>query len=216
MKNLLTGLRKFSDTVYPNQKKMFSDLSKGQSPHTLMITCSDSRIDPNLVTQTSPGEIFVVRNAGNIVPAYGASKGGEEAAIEYAIEVLGVKHIVICGHSFCGAMSALISNADLSGLPSVKIWLSHAESTKRRCQHIYGQNTNVDRAIEENILVQAENLKTHPAVSAALRKGTLDIFGWIYHFETGAVSVYDPKFKKFTSTSEVKERLENDIQSMAL
>ncbi|MFM8314687.1 MAG: carbonic anhydrase, partial [Deltaproteobacteria bacterium] len=105
MKNLLPGLRKFSESEFKNKQSLFETLSKGQSPHTLLITCSDSRIDPNLITQTEPGEIFVVRNAGNIVPPFGSSLGGEEAAIEFAIDGLKVTNVVVCGHSHCGAMA---------------------------------------------------------------------------------------------------------------
>lgn len=215
MKYLIPGLRKFSQDVYPQQKKLFNELSKGQSPHTLLITCSDSRIDPNLVTQTDPGEIFVIRNAGNIIPPFGSSMGGEEATIEYAIEVLGVKHIVVCGHSKCGAMAAIAQNTDLTALPSVKRWLGHAEATKRRCQHFEGEG-HLDKTIEENVLVQVENLKTHPAVSAALRAGTVDIFGWIYHFETGGISVYDPKKNEFVSSETIAEKSENGFKEFAI
>lgn len=215
MKHLIPGLRKFSEDVYPQQRKLFQQLSKGQSPHTLMITCSDSRIDPNLVTQTDPGEIFVIRNAGNIIPPFGSSMGGEEATIEYAIEVLGVKHIVVCGHSQCGAMAAIAQDADLTGLPSVKRWLGHAEATKRRCQHIEGE-VPLSMTIEENVLVQVENLKTHPAVSAALRTGRVDIFGWVYHFENGGISVYDPSSKKFVSSESIVDKSENGFKELAI
>jgi carbonic anhydrase len=215
LKHLIPGLRKFSQDIYPQQKKLFQELSKGQSPHTLMITCSDSRIDPNLVTQTEPGEIFVIRNAGNIIPPFGSSVGGEEATIEYAIEVLGVKHIVVCGHSQCGAMAAIAQDTDLTALPSVKKWLGHAEATKRRCQHMECQG-QLDKTIEENVLVQVENLKTHPAVSAALRNGTVDIFGWVYHFETGGITVYDPKQNKFVSSESVANKSETGFKELAI
>ena len=215
MKHLIPGLRRYSKDIYPQQKKLFQELSKGQSPHTLMITCSDSRIDPNLVTQTEPGEIFVIRNAGNIIPPFGSSIGGEEATIEYAIEVLGVKHIVICGHSQCGAMAAIAQNTDLSALPSVKRWLGHAESTRRRCQHLEGE-IEIEKTIEENVLVQVENIKTHPAVSAALRTGRLDIFGWVYHFETGGITVYDPAQKKFVSSELIADQSENGFKELAI
>lgn len=201
MKNLIPGLRKYSDTIFPNQKPLFDSLAQGQAPHTLFITCSDSRIDPSLVTQTQPGEIFVVRNAGNIIPPFGASKGGEEAAIEFAIDGLKVSNVVICGHSQCGAMSALIDKSKVASLPSVHRWLDHAESTLRRLRP---EKKNVDCAIHENVLVQVDNLKTHPAVSAAISRGTLRIFGWIYHFEEGLVSVYNPESKKFIASSEVQ------------
>lgn len=215
MKNLLPGLRKFSERVFPEQQELFKSLSQGQKPHTLMITCSDSRIDPNLVTQTNPGEIFVVRNAGNIVPPYGASRGGEEAAIEFAIDGLGVSNIVICGHHKCGAMAALIDKTDLTGLPSVKSWLCHAQATKKRMDERSGE-TKVSHVVEENVLVQADNLKTHPSVSAALRSGRVHLYGWVYDFEAGFIAVYDPKLKRFLPSTEVKEEAERDANRFAM
>lgn len=213
MINLLPGLRKFSEKVFPKQQALFESLSQGQKPHTLLITCSDSRIDPSLVTQTKPGEIFVVRNPGNIIPPYGSSTGGEEAAIEFALEVLGVSNIVICGHSQCGTMAALFEHNNLNDLPALRRWLKYAASTKRRSDLL---NASSMQVVEENVLVQAENLKTHPSVSYALRASRAHIFGWIYNFELGLVTIYDPKKKVFVSSSDVKDEIKNDTLSFAL
>ncbi len=215
MKNLLPGLRKFSEEVFPNQKDFFANLALGQKPHTLMITCSDSRIDPNLVTQTQPGEIFVVRNAGNIVPPYGASRGGEEAAIEFAVDGLGVHNIVICGHSHCGAMAALVGKVRLTGLPSVESWLCHAESTRRRAMKL-SSDPDLSKVVEENVIVQADNLKTHPAVSAALRENRVRIFGWVYNFEDGSIGIYDPKRRRYQASNEVRDEMAEDAARFAL
>lgn len=215
MKNLLPGLRKFSERVFPGHQEHFESLAQGQKPHTLMITCSDSRIDPNLVTQTKPGELFVVRNAGNIIPPFGASRGGEEAAIEFAIEGLGVSNIVICGHSQCGAMAALVDKVNLDNLPCVKSWLGHAQGTKKRIDSMKG-DFDLSHVVEENVLVQADNLRTHPSVSGALRSGRVQLFGWVYSFETGSVAVYDPRLKKYLPSTEVKEEAEKDASRFAL
>ncbi len=215
MNNLLPGLRKYSEEVFPKQKNLFESLSQGQKPHTLLITCSDSRIDPNLVTQTQPGEIFVVRNAGNIIPPFGASQGGEEAAIEFAIDGLRVSNIVICGHSHCGAMAALMGKVNLENLPSVRDWLKHAQATRRRIK-VCGEETSLNQVVEENVLVQSDNLKTHPAVSAALRENRVRIFGWVYHFENGAITLYDSRTKKYLSSSEVKEEVMADTTRFSL
>ncbi len=209
MNNLLPGLRKFSEEVFPQQRDLFDGLSLGQKPHTLLITCSDSRIDPNLVTQTKPGEIFVVRNAGNIVPPFGSSRGGEEAAIEFAIDGLKVSNIVICGHSHCGAMAGLMGKVNLDALPSVKEWLGHAQATKRRLAS-NEKEASLTQTVEGNVLVQADNLKTHPAVSAALRQGRVRIFGWVYQFETGLISLYDQKQKTYVPSTEAREALTSD------
>jgi len=216
MNNLLPGLRKFREDVFPQQQKLFESLSQGQKPHTLLITCSDSRIDPNLVTQTNPGELFVVRNAGNIVPPFGACRGGgEEAAIEFAIEGLGISNIVICGHSHCGAMAALTDKANLDALPSVKNWLGHAQSTKKRMETKYN-DFKLPHVVEENVLVQAENLKTHPSVSASLSLGRTRIFAWVYSFETGSIAIYDPKLKKYLPSIEVREESEKDVSRFSI
>lgn len=214
MIHLLPGLRKFTHEVFPNQQPLFQSLIQSQHPHTLLITCSDSRIDPNLVTQTQPGEIFVVRNAGNIVPPFGASRGGEEAAIEFAVDGLGVTNIVVCGHSQCGAMAALAEKVKLDQLPSVANWLMHAQATKRRLR---GSNvaTNLLTVVEENVLVQADNLKTHPAVSAGLRDGRVRIYGWVYHFENGSVTIFDPRRKVFVPSTDV-DRGDDDPASYAI
>lgn len=216
MKTLVEGLRRFSSEVFPNQKPLFEELSRGQKPHTLFITCSDSRIDPNLVTQTAPGEIFVVRNAGNIVPPFGASRGGEEASIEFAIEALQVSNIVVCGHSQCGAMNALMEPEKVSSLPSVSRWLEHASATRRRLLSSTSSPSPKLSPAEENVLVQAQNLRTHPAVSAALRRGKVTIYGWMYHFEEGVVTVYDPSRGVFVSSSDVRDRALTSPQSLAL
>lgn len=215
MKNLLPGLRKFSQGIFPKRKEFFTALAQGQKPHTLLITCSDSRIDPNLITQTNPGEIFIVRNAGNIVPPYGASRGGEEAAIEFAIEGLGVNNIVICGHWHCGAMAALVNQADLEGLSSVKAWLGHANATKKRFEPC-NESTNLTEVVQENVLVQVDNLKTHPSVSVAHRNGRIHIFAWVYNFESGTISIYDPALKKYLLSTAVREESENNTSRFAL
>jgi carbonic anhydrase len=217
MKNLLPGLRKFSESVFNTRKPLFESLANGQTPHTLLITCSDSRIDPNLITQTEPGELFVVRNAGNIIPPFGSSQGGEEAAIEFAIDGLKVSNIVICGHSHCGAMAALMNRVNIDALPSMKKWLGHAQATKRIVESSSGgKETQLIKVIEENILVQSHNLKTHPAVSNALRQGRIKIFGWVYNFENGMVNLYDKKQNRFIPSSEVKIELFEDSSQFAL
>ncbi|MFM8313812.1 MAG: carbonic anhydrase [Deltaproteobacteria bacterium] len=217
MHNLLPGLRKFTHDVFPELKPEFESLSKGQTPHTLFITCSDSRVVPNLLTQTQPGEIFLVRNAGNIVPPFGASRGGEEAAIEFAIDGLKVTNIVICGHSHCGAMAAFLSPEKIQKMPSVRNWLEHAAATKRRLEAIKkGEIPTLLEVTEENVLVQADNLKTHPSVSAALREKRIRIYGWVYHFETGVVMIYDPLNHRYVCSSEVKEEASKDATRFCL
>ncbi|MFN7931112.1 MAG: carbonic anhydrase [Blastocatellia bacterium] len=200
MEKLVRGIHKFQTAHYNEHQDLFSQLSKGQSPETLLITCSDSRIMPGLLTQSKPGELFVLRNAGNLVPPYGASSGGEGATIEYAVAALNVGHIVVMGHSHCGAMKGLMQPEDLATLPLVAAWLKHAETTRRVVIENYQDCTGTDllnAAIKENVLVQLDNLRTYPAVAARLAKGTLTLHAWIYQIESGHILAYDPAKSHF-------------------
>jgi carbonic anhydrase len=194
MRKLLKGVHQFQTNYFTSHREMFERLSMGQHPRILFITCCDSRIDPNLLTQTEPGELFIIRNVGNIIPPYGATTGGEGAAIEYAIEALGVRHIIVCGHSHCGAMKGLLAMRDRTDrMPLVYDWLKYAEATLRIINEHYkdcdGEEL-LNAAIEENVLTQIENLRTYPAVHSKLYNGELDIHAWVYKIETGGVFVY--------------------------
>ncbi|NOY43795.1 MAG: carbonic anhydrase [Planctomycetes bacterium] len=201
MQKLVDGIHQFQNDIFSSKQRLFEHLKDGQQPLALFITCSDSRIDPNLLTQTEPGELFILRNAGNIVPPYGAVEGGESATIEYAVAVLGVKDIIICGHSHCGAMGGLLDQPQLAKLPAVRSWLRHAESTQRIIDENYAHITDgparLTATVEENVLVQIEHLRTHPTVAAALGRKELNIHGWVYKFETGQVFGYCPKDGQF-------------------
>lgn len=208
MQKLIQGVHKFQCESFVPLKGLFQQLAKGQNPETLFITCSDSRIDPMLLTKTQPGDLFILRNAGNIVPPHGAGNGGEAATIEFAVAALGVKDIIICGHSHCGAMKGLLQPDLLANLPSVSAWLSHAETTRRIMCDNYG-NLNGDQlltaAIEENVLVQLENLRTLPTVASRLVRGDLHLHGWVYKIETGEVFAYDVNSGQFIKLDEYQE-----------
>lgn len=201
MKKIVEGIRKFQENDFKRDRKFFESLAQGQSPLALFITCSDSRIDPNRLTQTKPGEVFIQRTAGNIVPPYGAVKGGEAATIEYAVKALKIRHIVICGHSHCGAMSGLLSSDAIESLPAVKAYLEHAEATRRIIDENYGHVSEFDRrlalAVEENVLVQLGNLRTHPTVAAAIGRTELELHGWVYKFESGEVLAFNREKRDF-------------------
>lgn len=201
MQKLVAGIHEFQRGTFATKQRLFEGLVKGQHPMALFITCSDSRIDPNLLTQTEPGELFILRNAGNIVPPYGVAGGGEAATIEYAVAVLGIRDVVVCGHSHCGAMSGLLNQSGLSKLPAVRSWLCHAESTHRIIDENYRHVTDVaarlTATVEENVLVQLEHLRTHPTVAAATSRKELKLHGWVYEFETGQVYGYRPGVNQF-------------------
>jgi carbonic anhydrase len=212
MQKLVDGLHKFHAEVFNSHQDLFQNLSKGQHPEALFITCSDSRINPNLITQTQPGDLFILRNAGNIVPPYGPESGGEAATIEFAVVGLGVKHIVVCGHTLCGAMKGLLDPSLVEGTPAVKAWLRHAESTRRLVQENYPNVEGAARltlTAEENVLSQIENLRTHPAVRARLARGELSLYGWVYKIETGDVFQYEHENGQFM-------RLEGKVPLIAM
>lgn len=204
MHHLVEGIHRFRNLVFGQHQQLFEKLAAGQAPDTLFITCSDSRIVPNLLTQTGPGELFTLRNAGAIVPPYGASSGGEAATIEYAVSMLGVQHVVVCGHTGCGALQALLQPQSVSGEPAIASWLSQAEATRRIVNENYAQLSGkalLDVAIQEHVLVQIENLETHPSVRARLGRGQLTLHAWIYRFETGEVMGYSPDDCRFRAIS---------------
>ncbi|MGD9656132.1 MAG: carbonic anhydrase [Methylocystis sp.] len=222
MQRLIEGLHQFQSQVFGSQRELFERLAKGQAPETLFITCADSRIDPCLLTQSAPGDLFILRNAGNLVPAYGAVRGGEAATIEFAIAGLGVKDIIVCGHSHCGAMRGLLDPPPTNMFPALNEWLSHAETTRRIMQDKYADRDGADRlnvAIQENVLAQLENLRTHPVVASAIAQDKLRLHGWVYKIETGQVFVYDPAKRQFglapaptdLITGEKRERVSVDV-----
>lgn len=210
IQRLVEGIHDFQTNAFRSQRELFERLARGQSPDTLFITCSDSRIDPNLLTGTKPGELFIMRNAGNIIPPAGESNGGEAPTVEFAVVGLGVKDIIICGHSQCGAIKALLHPEVLVDLPKVASWLYFAEPTRRIMKERYQHCSPAElltACIEENVLVQLENLVKHPAVAERISKGTLSVHGWVYDIESGEVFVYEPAAGQFLPISAVATKL---------
>ena len=208
MHHLIKGLHQFQSDIFAEQQTFFAQLAAGQTPEVLFITCSDSRIVPTLLTQSSPGDLFILRNAGNLVPPYSPHANGEAATIEFAVAALGVRHIVVCGHSQCGAMKALVDPSKVDKLPAMRGWLAHAEATRRIMHDHYadlGPTEKLAVATEENVLVQIENLRTHPAVASALAARRVSIHGWVYEIESGEVYGYDRQVDDFVDlTPETK------------
>lgn len=201
MRRLLHGIRSFQDNVFPSCRSQFERLAGGQSPSTLFITCSDSRIVPDLLTQTEPGELFVLRNAGNLVPPHTANHSGEAATVEYAVQVLRVQDIVVCGHSHCGAITGVLQPELVDGLPAVEKWLLHADEVRQEIANqrvaADGDDDALTAAIKSNVLVQLGHLRTYPAVAEREAAGTLSLHGCFYRFETGEVTVFDGLVGKF-------------------
>ena len=206
MQKLIQGLHEFQRTVFAARRELFEDLARGQRPEVLFITCADSRVVPNVLTQTEPGELFVVRNAGNIVAPHapGTSASAEAAAVEYAVEVLHVKDIIICGHSHCGAMKAVLDPSQARELPAVASWLGNADATRRIMKQNYGHLSGdplLTATVQENVLVQLDHLRTLPAVASALAAGRVRLHGWVYKFETGEVFAFDRDERQFLPLS---------------
>ncbi len=199
MDHVISGVAKFQRDVFPEQQDTFKKLANGQSPEVLFITCADSRIDPNLVTQTAPGELFICRNAGNIVPPHSNQTGGMTASIEFAVAALGVQHIVICGHTDCGAMKGAITPDKLDSLPHVKEWLGHCRCATEVVKEKHGEVTmnHLDDVTKENVLQQLQHIKTHPAVAAKLATGAVQLHGWVYNIEHGTIACWNPQTKTF-------------------
>ena len=205
MQKLIQGIHAFRNEDFRPLQGLFEELAKGQKPETLFITCSDSRIDPNLLTRSKPGDLFILRNAGNIVPAHGAAQSGEAATVEFAVAALGVKDIIICGHTHCGAMKGLLEPEIISSLPAVSSWLSNAETARRIVKDNYGHLDDerlLTATVQENVLVQLENLKTLPAVASRLVRGDLHLHGWVYKIETGEVFAFDSVSGQFVEIAE--------------
>jgi carbonic anhydrase len=201
---VIKGVDKFRRKVFGTQKELFRELGKGQSPLALFITCSDSRINPNLLTQTDPGELFILRNAGNILPPASANCSAEEATIEYAIVQLKIKDVIVCGHSLCGAVHGLLNPGALGKMPRVNQWLDHS---RKILPHLPPSDSvspqeMLDIAIEKNVLLQIEHLKGYRAIAEALAAGQMRIHAWVYHFETGEVVAQDPNKGRFVPLAE--------------
>lgn len=200
MRNLIHGIHRFQNEDFRELHDLFQELVHGQNPETLFITCSDSRIDPNRLTHSLPGDLFILRNAGNIIPPHGANPTGEAATIEFAVTGLGVKDIIVCGHSHCGAIKALLKPEIIAEMPAMQGWLSHSEATRRIMRENYRDlewDELMMAAIEENVLVQIEHLQTLPAVAARRARGAIHLHAWVYQFETGDVFAYDPRREQF-------------------
>lgn len=203
LEQLKSGVRRFRAETFPSFAEAAAE---PQKPHTLFITCADSRIDPNALTSTGPGEVFVLRNIGNMIPAYGEMLGGVSAVIEFAVAGLGVRHVVICGHTDCGAMKALLDPASSAKMPSVRNWLTNAQTALAVAKTLHenhiptpGEGAGagasaqerplIEVLTEQNVLLQIQHLRTHPSVATALTLGELTISGWIYDVATGGVRI---------------------------
>lgn len=203
MERLYRGIHKFQSSHFKKEEDFFHRLSKSQTPEVLFITCADSRVDPNLVTQSRPGELFILRNVGNIIPPHDSikDKNSVAAALEFAVLSLNVADIIVCGHSNCGAMKALFQNEhEFKDMPHLREWVSVARPVKVHMEKYYAdvsQETRERITEKENILEQLRNIGTYPFIADRLKKGTLYLHGWYYDIGTGEMHSYNPDTDKF-------------------
>ncbi|MFI6448569.1 carbonic anhydrase [Kitasatospora sp. NPDC050543] len=200
MKEIAEGVERFRREAFPARAELFERLAGTHRPSALFISCSDARVVPELITQREPGELFVVRTAGNLVPPYSAAADGVAASIEYAVSVLGVADVIVCGHSGCGAMTALASGGGLGHLPAVAHWLHHADAAKARTDAgEHRSDERVDALVRDNVLGQLANLRTHPSVARALALHRVTLHGWVYDIRSGAVQALDAAAGRFVA-----------------
>lgn len=219
IKRIIQGLSEFQTNYFSTHQELFQQLSHGQTPDILMITCSDSRIDPNLITQTQPGELFIIRNIGNTIPSYSTLSNSEGAGIEYAVAALDIKHVVVCGHSHCGSMKALLKLNQLNEeMPLVYDWLKHhGEPVLRLLKENYpncSEEQLLKIAIEENVLTQIENLETYPVIRSKMHAGKISLHAWVYEIETGKIYAYDAEHGKFALLSSGPFPVPNPLSSV--
>jgi carbonic anhydrase len=201
MKNLIDGFLHFKHHIFPREQNLFRQLGARQNPQALFITCADSRVVPDLITQSRPGDLFVCRTIGNQVPLHGASgDGGVGSAVEFALEALDIRDIVVCGHSDCGAMKAVLHPEKAAALPITQAWLKPVASARSTVIENYphaADDVLLNVLTEENIVAQIRNLTTHPSVAARLARGQLSLHGWFYHIHSGEITSYDKDRKSF-------------------
>jgi carbonic anhydrase len=203
VEKFLGGVSRFQKDVYPQHQDLFEKLALGQRPEALFITCADSRIDPCLLTQTKPGELFICRVIGNIVPPYPDAVGGVSATIEYAVGVLRVPEVIVCGHTDCGVMRGALNPEALGAFPNVTTWLRYANVDRRET------NPSAESLLalaEENVIAQLKNLRSHPTVAARLEQGDLALHGWVYHIGSGGMMAYDEASGQFQTPRRLQYR----------
>ena len=197
---IVQGVAKFQTEVYPAQRELFEQLKHGQQPIAMFFTCADSRIQPTALLQSRPGEIFIERTPGNIAPKYSDHVCGVTASVEYALLALHVPLIIVCGHTDCGVVKALLEPERAAGMPALQNWMRHSLASRERLlrEHRHAPTEEKMRRLTEyNVLTQLENLETHPAVAAALSRGELALRGWVYDIAAGSISAADARSGRF-------------------
>lgn len=209
LERLKAGVRRFQSEIDAERAAEYQHAATHpQQPHTLVIACADSRVDVETITGSGPGEVFIARNIGNMVPGYGEMLGGVSAVIEYAVSALKVQHVVICGHSDCGAMKALLNPSSTEGMPTVRTWLRNGLAALHVAESLGDKadrpSEQLSRLTEENVLMQMLHLKTHPSVAGAMARGALSVSGWVYDIGSGGIRIAEDGSRTFVPVSAEK------------
>ncbi len=209
MDKIIKGVLTFQQKEQPKRQAAFNELAGGQAPEALFITCADSRVDPNLITSTNPGDLFVCRNAGNIVPPHSHQTNGIAASIEYGVSALGIRHIIICGHNECGAMQGVLNPESIEKMPLVKDWLAFSAAAKN--VSATDPKEQLKLTVRANVLLQISHLKTHPCVASRLATDEISLHGWVYDIKSGAIEVFDAAQDKFVQFAEFYNKSSHSI-----
>ena len=200
MEKLIEGHKHFLAEVFPARKSHFHLLAEGQAPQWLFITCADSRVVPDLILGSEPGDLFISRSIGNVVPIISQDVDGVTATIEYAVEVLKVRHAIVCGHSDCGVLKAALDRKSIENLPKARRWLDHVQvafAYRQPLNPADGESAELASLIRGNVVAQLMNLRAQPPVVRATAEGRLTVHGWYYDILTGRIEGYDEEKRKF-------------------
>lgn len=200
MKDIFDGLALFQSLAYPRHKELFERLARNQTPQAVFIACSDSRLVPNLLVQAEPGDLFIIRNAGNIVPPAGQGGEGVVASLEYAVMALGIRDVILCGHSNCGAMKGVLHPEKVEHMPSVAGWARHAEPARRAVEVLHPEAEDeavLDLVVDYNVITQMHNILTYPFIRALVQRNELELYGWVYDISSGRVKGLDESGTRF-------------------
>jgi carbonic anhydrase len=203
MQQLLAGYSTFRSKVFAQHSRHFAELAHCQEPEALFITCSDSRVMPEMITQCAPGQLLCCRNAGNLVPPPEETSSGVAATVEYAVHVLRVPNIIVCGHSDCGEMRALLDEGQLREMGFLRSWLGHAGPMSQAFRgvmqdpRVWPAEERLHVLTELNVIAQLQSLRAHPSVARGLKRGSLHIHGWVYDIASGEIRSLDPSTGSF-------------------
>lgn len=192
IKKLTEGHHTFQGTDYITMEDSFKELAKGQAPEVLFITCSDSRINPELILQYAPGDVFMIRNAGNIVPISADMSPAEMGTIEFAVSVLNVKHIIVCGHSDCGAVKGMLDPTKLEALPYLHEWILRSSTDFR-----INEGATLETHIQQNIENQLTHLRQYDFINQRVQDNKLSLHAWMYNISAGTIEAFSESEKQW-------------------